>query len=328
MHTTSHNESGTIEGRSQEDGDSVGEASHHGGGTIHTTSHNENGVTQSTSRYDGRIPLHMPFSVDSGVMHTTSHNESGTIEGRSQEDGDSVAEASHNGSGATHTTSHNESGVTQSTSRYDGRMGGASSHSDGGPLHIPFSGDSSVSTRSHDRCQSDLGSRSCFLYRVCRHYLYCVVGGYVIVPGRLAWPGTESIEGGNARSFDFLMLAARNECHDERCVLITNPVGFRTQEQLHIHYRHYNGGGAALKHSLERHLCGTHGWQSFNKCGPAKARLYDVFPGVFSEVVAAHGGGSLANVGITVWLTRACGGFKTMILATTHCSIEHSISER
>merc|ERR1719203_2786847 len=118
----------------------------------------------------------------------------------------------------------------------------------------------------------------------------------MIVPGR-AVRGMESINGRNAGSFDYLMEAAKDRCGDAHCVLITNPQHYRTQEQLHIHYRHYNGGGSVLKGQLERTLCHKHpGWHHFNKCGPAKAALFDYFPGVFSEVAQAYGGRSLYNV--------------------------------
>lgn len=177
-------------------------------------------------------------------------------------------------------------------------------------------------------CAINPSASECFLYNACHGPRYCIIGSYMIVPG---WPvaGMEDINGGNAGEYDFLMAAARAQCGSPSCVLITNPVGHRSQEQFHIHYRQYNGGGSAVKSRLETTLCGTSGWQYFSECGSAKARLYNEFPGVFSEVARAYHGISLANVGITVWFTTACGaGLKTMILATTHCSIEHSISSR
>jgi len=170
--------------------------------------------------------------------------------------------------------------------------------------------------------------RNCALLMMCRGPRYCVLGGYMVVPG-FAVAGMENINGGNAASFDYLMSAARSSCGSAGYVLITNPVGYRTQDQLHIHYRHLTEGGTSLKRRLEQAVCGKQGWHYFKKCGDGKVRLYPHFPGVFSQVAAAYGGKSLANVGITVWFTTACGnGLQTIILATTHCSIEHEISKR
>lgn len=176
-------------------------------------------------------------------------------------------------------------------------------------------------------CQYNPRGHSCYISRACHGPRYCVLGNYMIVPG-FPCAGMEAINGGNAGKFDYLMGAAKSRCGSTSCVLITNPIHHRTQDQMHIHYRHYNGGGHHLKTQLEHKLCGTHGWQDFHKCGHAKARLYNGFPGVFSAVAGAYGGGSLANVGIAVFFTTKCGGYKTIILATTHCSIEHSISSR
>lgn len=168
----------------------------------------------------------------------------------------------------------------------------------------------------------------CYIYRRCQHYSACHLNGYMIAPGK-PLRGMEDIDGSNARSWDYLWSAARSRCGSNSCVLISNPIHFRTQHQMHLHYRHYNGGGAALKKRLESTVCGTSGWQPFNECGNAKAALFDHMPGVFSTVDQAYGGGNMANVGITVWFTSACGGGqKTMILAQTGCSIEHSISAR
>lgn len=170
----------------------------------------------------------------------------------------------------------------------------------------------------------------CYLYRACHSGSWCNLLGYMIVPGT-ALSGMESINWGTAGSYDYLWSIAKGKCGSTSCVLITNPKHHRTQHQLHIHYRHYNSGGASMKRRLERALCGTSGWRSFSECGSAKARIYDYFPGVFSAAMEAYGGyGDLANVGLSVWFTAACGGYsqKTMILATTFCSIEHSISAR
>jgi len=183
-----------------------------------------------------------------------------------------------------------------------------------------------VSTDDWGGCPAHPGTKNCLLYRECQGPAFCVLHGYMIVPGFYA-AGMESINAGNAASFDYLMAAAKDKCSSPSCVLITNPAHHRTQDQLHIHYRYMNfWGGRSLKRRLERELCGTWGWQHFSKCGDSKARLYDAFPGVFSEVAEAYPGPNLAHVGITVWFTQACGGYKTMLLATTHCSIEHGIT--
>lgn len=61
-------------------------------------------------------------------------------------------------------------------------------------------------------------------------------------------------------------------------------------------------------------------------CASSKAKYFSSFPRVFTEVAEAYGGGNLASVGIQVW-PGACGsGY--IIQTTTHCSIEHTISER
>lgn len=189
--------------------------------------------------------------------------------------------------------------------------------------------ENSVSDPSQS-CASPLNSDSadCYLYHACQGRAACVINGYLVVPGA-PLRGMEDINGANAAQWDFLFSVAQGQCGSPSCVIITNPVHHRTQHQMHLHYRQYNDGGAALKSRLEKALCGSSGWRPFSECGSAKARLFDSTPGVFSSVAAAYGGGSLAHVGITVWFTSACGGgLKTMILATTHCSIEHSISAR
>jgi len=189
----------------------------------------------------------------------------------------------------------------------------------GAKLKANFFGWGSCAQRPH--------AKDCYLYQACRGPAYCQIAGYMIVPGHQV-TGMENINGHSAGSFDYLMSAAKDRCSGPSCVLITNPVGHRTQSQFHIHYRHYNEGGAAVKRDLERALCGTSDWTTFWKCGAAKARIYDNYPAVFTEVARAYGGRSLGNIGVSVWFTTACGGYKTMILATSYCSIEHSISAR
>jgi len=52
------------------------------------------------------------------------------------------------------------------------------------------------------------------------------------------------------------------------------PYSFSHHEgRFHIHYRHYNGGGASLKKRLEKQICGKHGWENFAECGTGKADL-------------------------------------------------------
>lgn len=179
-------------------------------------------------------------------------------------------------------------------------------------------------------CASPANSAApaCYLYHACAGQAACVINNYLVVPGA-PLRGMEDINGTNAAHWDFLFTVAQGQCGAESCVLITNPVGHRTQHQMHIHYRQYNADGAALKKRLEKALCHSTGWRGFSECGHAKAKLFNGLPGVFSAVDAAYGGGSMANIGITVWFTTACGGgLKTMVLATVGCSIEHSISAR
>ncbi|CAK9009849.1 unnamed protein product, partial [Durusdinium trenchii] len=164
-----------------------------------------------------------------------------------------------------------------------------------------------------------------FLANMCHGVGYCAIGGYMIVAGHGDAHGMESIHGSNAGYYDSMLRAAYNRCASGSCVLITNPVGHRTQSRFHIHYRHFNGGGASLKKRLENQLCGTHGWENFSECGTGKAKFFSGYPAVFREVLGQYGG-HLANVGVTVW-PGSCG-HGVIVLATTHCSIEHSISAK
>eukprot|EP00913_Durusdinium_trenchii_P023191 g21770.t1 len=66
-------------------------------------------------------------------------------------------------------------------------------------------------------------------------------------------------------------------------------------------------------------------WENFSECGTGKAKFFSGYPAVFREVLGQYGG-HLANVGVTVW-PGSCG-HGVIVLATTHCSIEHSISAR
>lgn len=164
-----------------------------------------------------------------------------------------------------------------------------------------------------------------FLANLCHGTSYCAIAGYMIVAGHGDAKGMESIHNSNVGYYDSMLRAAYNRCASGSCVIITNPVGHRTQSRFHIHYRRYNGGGASLKHRLEKQICGSHGWQNFAECGTGKAKYFGGYPSVFREVLGQYGG-HLANVGVTVW-PGACG-HGVIVLATTHCSIEHSISAR
>mmetsp|Transcript_5834 Transcript_5834/g.16903 ORF Transcript_5834/g.16903 Transcript_5834/m.16903 type:complete len:278 (-) Transcript_5834:114-947(-) len=176
-------------------------------------------------------------------------------------------------------------------------------------------------------CTRNSRAKRCGLLRACHGRSYCVFGGYMVVPGRPC-AGMESINGGNAHSYDYLFGVARRYCGGPGCVLMTNPVGHRTQDQLHIHFRRTSMMGPVMQSRLQAATCHEDGWVPFHAgccgCGHSKARAFHGFPGVFSAVASAFGGGSLSSVGISVWF--GCG--KTIVLATTHCSIEHSVSAR
>lgn len=182
-------------------------------------------------------------------------------------------------------------------------------------------------------CPAHPTTKNCYLYAMCPSTMrYCLFGGHIIVPGRYV-RGMENINGANAASFEYLMTKAHQLCSDSHCVLLVNPVGYRTQEQLHIHFRRYNKGGANMKRALEAAVCGRgSGWHNFAPAGcggDSKARVFGHWPAVFEVVAEAYGGGSLANVGITVWESSSCGGgSRTIVQTVTHCSIEHTVSDR
>lgn len=189
-----------------------------------------------------------------------------------------------------------------------------------------------VSASSRD-CVHNSYHSSCYLYLACvlsahpRSQTYCDFGGYMIVP-TFPISGTESITRSNAGDVDYLMVAAYNRCSSSSCVLMVNPIMHRTQNQLHLHYRHYNAGGTILKQNLEAVTCNeTTAWHGFNMCAYGQARAFEGFPNVFSEVVAGCGQDSLNHVAITVF-PSACGGAKTIVLTGMYCSIEHDISAR
>mmetsp|Transcript_34429 Transcript_34429/g.97817 ORF Transcript_34429/g.97817 Transcript_34429/m.97817 type:complete len:302 (+) Transcript_34429:54-959(+) len=185
---------------------------------------------------------------------------------------------------------------------------------------------SKVDENKKTYCSMNPKVQNCFLYSVCHGRSYCVMWGYLVMPGRPC-TGTEEINGGNARDYDFLFNVAKNQCNGDHCVLIVNPMHHRTQEQLHIHFRKYSGDGDNMKAALEKATCSGGGWTSFHThgCGSGKAKFFRGFPKVFSEVAEVYGGGNLASVGIQVW-PGSCGRTGYIVQTTTHCSIEHSIT--
>jgi len=175
-------------------------------------------------------------------------------------------------------------------------------------------------------CSMLPNAKRCALYQKCRGRSYCIFGGYMVVPGE-ATAGMESINSGNAHHYDYLMGIARSHCGSPSCVLLTNPMGHRTQDQLHIHFRHFNGLGPSMHSKLMAATCQADGWVTFRTgccgCGYSRARAFHGFPRVFTEAARAVGG-TLAGFGVSVWF--GCG--KTVVLATSMCSIEHSVSAR
>jgi len=192
-------------------------------------------------------------------------------------------------------------------------------------------------------CKQNQHSHGCFLYRHCvkatkgsADSQYCVMSGYTIVPS-FPITGTESINQGNSIHVDPIMDAAYTHCSSSKCVLMVNPKGHRTQEQLYIHYRHYNNNaGHRLKTTLESTACYQSGWHKvhgvpdLHKCKTAQVRVYAQHPtDIFSQVAEAqgkHGKHDLDGVGVTVYPKACPRGKKTMVLFTEHCTIEKSIS--
>lgn len=82
--------------------------------------------------------------------------------------------------------------------------------------------------------------QNCFLYSVCHGRSYCVMWGYLVMPGRPC-TGTEEINGGNARDYDFLFNVAKNQCNGDHCVLIVNPMHHRTQDRRVTQRPHHPG---------------------------------------------------------------------------------------
>lgn len=194
-------------------------------------------------------------------------------------------------------------------------------------------------------CKKDQHSHGCFLYRHCVKATsgkpdskYCVMSGYTIVPS-FPISGTESINKDNSIHVDPIMDAAYTHCSSSRCVLMVNPKGHRTQEQLYIHYRHYNNNaGLRLKTTLEATACHQSGWHKvygvpdLHTCKTAQVRVYQQHPtDIFSQVAEAqaegnHGKNDLEGVGVTVFPKACPRGKKTMVLFTESCTIEKSIS--
>merc|ERR1711972_480887 len=129
--------------------------------------------------------------------------------------------------------------------------------------------------------------------------------------------------------------AARDGCPDAGCALIVNPPGHRTQERFHIHFKLYDGRGAALKAQMEAKLCGgmeangsrdgadggDDGWRRWHFVCKGQARFFEHFPEVFSVAMET---GSIHHASIVAW-PQSCDGRGTIILMNYGCSIEHSI---
>lgn len=201
----------------------------------------------------------------------------------------------------------------------------------------------------------------CLLYRNCQKKKNqngnaCYLAGYMALPVA-AFIGNEMVNPTTAKSVDHVWTAAEAACQDKlKCVIMANPMAFRSQHHLHLHYRPFNDRGLALKSKLEESLCGTTDWQWFDVfgfcangglpvvgSGSANARIYDKMPGVFSEVIALankdwhlshlrgvcrnqQGQPTLGSMAVTVFFTTKCGGgTKIMVLASNGCSVEHEI---
>jgi len=173
-------------------------------------------------------------------------------------------------------------------------------------------------------CSSRPATRDCFLYSACKGRKYCVMG-YLIAPG-VACAGTEEITTTNAASYDYLFDVAYSQCPIGRCVYIVNPQQYRTEEQLHIHFRHYNGIGARVRNALHKAVCERDGWVKWfvSDCSSGMARRYAALPRVFTEVLRLYGSESLAHTGILVW-PDACGP-EFIVQTIVGCSVEYAIT--
>lgn len=134
--------------------------------------------------------------------------------------------------------------------------------------------------------------------------------------------GIENVNSGNVGYYDRGMDAARSRCGGSGCALLTNPPGHRTVQQFHIHFIHYQGYGASLKHRLESMVCSSPGaWRGGHlPCG-GRAAFFPGFPGVFSKAMS---GGNIHHASVIAW-PASCGGRGTIVELAYGCSIEHQI---
>mmetsp|Transcript_59976 Transcript_59976/g.165867 ORF Transcript_59976/g.165867 Transcript_59976/m.165867 type:complete len:253 (+) Transcript_59976:88-846(+) len=136
-----------------------------------------------------------------------------------------------------------------------------------------------------------------------------------------AGTGIENINSGNVGYYNQGMYMARARCGGSHCALIVNPPGHRSVQVFHIHFVHYAGYGASLKHRLEGKVCRAGGWHGGGlPCG-GRAAFFPGFPGIFS---AAMSGGSIRGASVIAW-PSSCGGRGTIVQLAFGCSIEHQI---
>jgi hypothetical protein len=161
---------------------------------------------------------------------------------------------------------------------------------------------------------SNYHMEGCFLYRACEAQESdpCLLYGYMVLPKRPT-AGLESI-GNDPGAFDVLARKARSLCGS--CILLVNPPGYRTQHQLHLHYRHPRPEGLELTRRLERAVCASPGWRPFSICeGGEAVRLSSLSP--FSKAAERDLGGA----GISVY-PSVCG---ELLLLSRHCTLEHRV---
>jgi len=134
--------------------------------------------------------------------------------------------------------------------------------------------------------------------------------------------GVESINYGNVGYYDQGMYAAHARCGDPGCTLLVNPAGHRTVNTFHIHFFHYQGYGASLKHKLEAATCSRpNSWRHGHFPCSGQAAFFHGFPGVFRKAMAGRGS---ISAGVIAW-PGACGGKGTIVELAYGCSIEHQI---
>jgi len=192
--------------------------------------------------------------------------------------------------------------------------------------------------------------------------------GNLVIP---SWPvsGMESIDSPEAaRGLDFLWrVAAQHVTSDPgwRWGLLINPSDKRTQNQMHIHFRHLIKGGPRLSVDLNSKLgCVQHRWTDVThlvsryKCSRAWAVLkgpedYRHFSDAYSFATTRlssdgdgdsgdDGGGgeyplgpptvdprtgrsTLSKVGITIFFSEGCPTSGQILLLSTGCTFEHAI---